>query len=81
MTEFNSLDWIATGLVITGALNIGIIGLGLALGNSNPLTLWNPINILFGGFTDGLVESAFYILIGLAGIYEIYVGYKFAVSE
>jgi uncharacterized membrane protein YuzA (DUF378 family) len=80
MASFNWFDWFTTALVIIGALNLGIIGLGILLDVSSPLTSWNLINILFGAMFNGSLEGIIYSLIGLAGIYEIYVGYKFAVT-
>jgi uncharacterized membrane protein YuzA (DUF378 family) len=80
MTNLNSLDWLATALVIIGALNWGLIGLGALLGTPNPLLTWNLVNVLFAGVADGLLEAITYLLVGLAGLYEIYVGYKFAQS-
>lgn len=81
MTQFNSIDWIATAIVIFGALNLGIIGVGLATGIQDAFSTWNTVNILFGGISDGMLEGLIFILVGLAGLYEIVVGYKFAVSD
>lgn len=70
--EVNWLDWLAMVLVIAGALNWGLMGLaGYIVEDANA---WNVVNILFG--TVPSIEWLIYLLIGLAGLYEIYFGYK-----
>lgn len=58
--RFNALDWVAIVLVIVGALNWGLVG----------LFGFNLVNALFGGVP--VLESLVYILVGLAGLYMIY---------
>jgi uncharacterized membrane protein YuzA (DUF378 family) len=55
-----SIGWLATGLVIIGALNWGLVG----------LFGFNLVVALSGRF-DGL-PRVIYALVGLAGLYEIY---------
>lgn len=63
------LDWISLVLVIVGALNWGLVGIGQYL-NAN----WNLVNIVFGAIP--LLEVLVYLLVGLAGVYELYFAYQ-----
>lgn len=58
--EKNALDWIALVLVIIGAVNWGLFGLGG----------WDLVNILLGSVS--WLAKTVYILVGLAGLYMIY---------
>lgn len=63
------LDWISLALVIVGALNWGLVGLGsLFMAN------WNVVSLVFGGFPT--IEALVYLVVGLAGIYELYFAYQ-----
>lgn len=63
------LDWLTLALVIIGALNWGLVGLGFFV-DAN----WNLVNLIFGSLPT--VEAAIYLLVGLAGLYELYVAYQ-----
>lgn len=63
------IDWASLVLVIVGALNWGLVGLGQFM-EAN----WNVVNLVFGSIPA--LESAIYVLVGLAGIYELYFGYQ-----
>jgi len=63
------LDWVSLLLVIVGALNWGLVGLGDLAG-----TNWNVVNLLFGAIPT--LEALIYVLVGLAGIYELYFAYQ-----
>jgi uncharacterized membrane protein YuzA (DUF378 family) len=54
------IDWIAYVLVIIGALNWGLVGLGD----------WNLVDMIFGSVA--WLAKAVYILVGLAGLWIIY---------
>jgi len=56
----NALDWIAMILVIIGAINWGLIGIGG----------WNVVDMIFGSVSWLL--KLVYILVGVAGLYMIY---------
>ena len=56
----NWLDWVAIVLVIIGAINWGLIGLGN----------WNVLDMTFGAVSWLL--TTVYILVGVAGLYMIY---------
>lgn len=63
------LDWLSLVLVIVGAVNWGLIGIGAFLGAN-----WNLVTIIFGGFPT--VVNLVYLLVGLAGLYELYFAYQ-----
>lgn len=63
------IDWISLLLVIVGALNWGLVGVGGFL-NAN----WNVVNLIFGGVPT--LEFLIYLLVGLAGLYELYFAYQ-----
>ncbi len=60
----NTLDWIAYILVVVGAVNWGLVGLGG----------WNLVNMIFGSVAWLL--KIVYILIGLSGLYVGYLTFK-----
>lgn len=64
--EKNVLDWIALVLVIIGAVNWGLVGVGVG----------DVVDMLLGTAVPWLA-TVIYILVGLAGLYLIY----FAVKE
>ncbi len=68
------LDWLTLILVIVGAVNWGLVGIGMYL-NAN----WNLVNLLLGGFP--VIESLVYVVVGLAGIYELYFAYQLFGAE
>ena len=61
MKNLHLVSWI---LIIVGALNWGLIGLGGFLGGS-----WNVVNMLLGSWPQ--VEWLVYVLVGLSAVYEI----------
>lgn len=65
----SGLDWAALALVIVGALNWGLVGLG-RLVDAN----LNLVELVFGSVP--LLEALIYLLVGLAGLYELYFAYK-----
>ncbi|HRZ86053.1 MAG TPA: DUF378 domain-containing protein [Candidatus Paceibacterota bacterium] len=64
MAKKNVLDWIALVLVIIGAVNWGLFGIGG----------WNLVDMVLGSVE--LLAKAVYILVGLAGLYTIYLAVK-----
>ncbi|MEM3074714.1 MAG: DUF378 domain-containing protein [Candidatus Pacearchaeota archaeon] len=64
--EKNALDWIAGILVIIGALNWGLIAI-----NSN----WDVVSLIVGQMSE-IIARIIYGLIGLAGLYAIYMMVK-----
>ena len=65
----SALDWVSLALVIVGAINWGLVGLGGFVGAN-----FNLVNLLLGGVP--VVESLVYVLVGLAGLYELYFAYE-----
>lgn len=57
-------------LILVGAVNWGLVGLGGFLGGD-----WNVVHMIFGGMAS--VESAVYVIVGIAGIMT-FVGCKCA---
>jgi uncharacterized protein len=62
----NPLAAIACILVLIGALNWGLVGLGWLVGGG---ANWNVVNMLLGKWMQ--VEGVVYVLVGLAGVYKI----------
>ncbi|MFB6191088.1 MAG: DUF378 domain-containing protein [Candidatus Nanohaloarchaea archaeon] len=71
MADVNYLDWTSLVLVIVGALNWGLVGLGSFTGSN-----LNIVNIILGGVAGGQLEALVYVLVGLAGLYQVYFGYE-----
>jgi uncharacterized membrane protein YuzA (DUF378 family) len=65
----SGLDWISLVLVIIGALTWGLVGIGGFI-EAN----WNVVNLIFGSMPG--LENLIYLLMGLAGLYELYVAYQ-----
>lgn len=61
--EKSTWDWIAGILVIIGALNWGLYGLGMLLGGA-----WNLVEMIFG---SGTLAAIVYLLVGISGIYML----------
>jgi len=62
-------NWTALALVVIGAVNWGLVGLGMFLE-----TDLNLVNLLFGA--SPVLEAAIYLIVGLAGLYTIWTAYK-----
>jgi len=60
MVRLNGLDWAALILTCIGAINWGLVG----------LFRFNLVNAIFGGVPP--VEDLIYIVVGLAGLWLIY---------
>lgn len=60
-------NMIAYWLVIIGALNWGLMGIGDFLGAN-----WNVVNLILGGMP--VVESVVYVVVGLAAIVSVVSG-------
>lgn len=72
--RLSGIDWVALILVIVGAVNWGLVGLGMLLTGAAALESWNLVNILLGW--SPLLEAIVYLLVGLAGLYELYFAYE-----
>jgi uncharacterized protein len=69
MSRLNPVSWISMALVTVGALNWGLVG----------LFNFNLVNALFGSIP--IVESAVYILVGIAALGMIYTAASLASKE
>lgn len=65
---FKTLDIVSAILVIVGALNWGFIG----------LADFNFVTAIFGTFP--ILVKIIYILVGLAGVYQIFHFFKFGAN-
>ncbi len=57
---------IAVVLVLVGALNWGLVGLGWLVGGQD----WNVVHMLLGQWMQ--VEAIVYVLVGVAALYKIF---------
>jgi uncharacterized membrane protein YuzA (DUF378 family) len=69
MKNMKWLELVATLLVIVGALNWGLVGLGGFMGSS-----WNVVNMVLGSWPQ--VEWLVYVLVGLSGLWLFYDWWK-----
>ena len=63
------IDWASLALVVIGAIVWGLVGLGMLVGAN-----WNLVNLVLGGIPA--LEALVYVLVGLAGLYELYFGWQ-----
>ncbi len=54
--------WVLVLLVVVGALNWGLVGLGGLMGSD-----WNVVHLLLGGVSS-VLENVVYLLVGLSGL-------------
>ena len=73
MADVNYLDWASLVLVIVGALNWGLVGLGMITGMG--MNDYNLVYVLLNPVSPQL-EALVYLLVGLSGLYQIYFGYE-----
>ena len=66
-----ALCWVACALVIIGALNWGLVGLGYFLGKADQLNL---VTMIVGGTPQAV--AAVYILVGLGGVVVLIESFK-----
>ncbi len=78
MARMDFLDWATLALVIIGALNWGLVGLGLLMGQ--PQDAYNLVDLIFGAVGESFV-AFIYLLVGLSGLYQIYFGYELYEDE
>ncbi len=66
-----TVEMIGMLLVIVGALNWGLVGLGMLMGAG---MTWNLVNMLLGSMP--MIEAVVYLLVGLSGLWMVWM--KFA---
>lgn len=71
MEDMNQLELASYVLVIVGALNWGLEGLG-SLADMN----LNLVDLLATAVGADVLASGVYLLVGLAGLYQVYFGYQ-----
>jgi uncharacterized membrane protein YuzA (DUF378 family) len=71
MDDMNQLELGSYILVIIGALNWGLEGLSRLSG-----TDLNVVDLLASVVGTDVLASAVYLLVGLAGLYQVYFGYQ-----
>ncbi len=69
MGEFTQVDWAAIALVVIGALNWGLYGLG-GLVAGGPIDL---VALVLGSIP--VLQNLVYVVVGLAGLYVLYWAY------
>ncbi len=74
MEDVNYLEWASLVLIIVGAVNWGLVGLGQISGAGR--NAYNVVNLLLGGVMGGQIEAVVYLLVGLSGLYQVYFGYQ-----
>ncbi len=57
---------IGTVLVVVGAINWGLVGLGWLMGGAD----WNVVHMIFGSMMT--LEAVIYILVGVAGVSKLF---------
>jgi Uncharacterized conserved protein len=73
LKDVNYLDWASLVLIIVGAVNWGLVGLGMISGAGR--NAYNVVNLLLGPLGPQF-EAIVYILVGLSGLYQVYFGYQ-----
>ncbi len=61
----DALSWVAVILLIVGAINWGLVGIGGLMGQN-----LNVVNMLLGSIP--MLENVIYVLVGVAGIWKIW---------
>lgn len=61
------VEMVATLLVVVGAVNWGLVGLGWLVGGGDN---WNLVNRALGSMME--VEALVYVLVGLSGLWLAY---------
>ncbi|MFB6203198.1 MAG: DUF378 domain-containing protein [Candidatus Nanohaloarchaea archaeon] len=74
MSEVNYLEWSSLALVVAGALNWGLVALGQLSGEGR--NAYNLVYLISQAAGTGAIESGFYVIVGLAGLYQVYFGYE-----
>jgi len=62
-----TLHMLALYLAVVGAVNWGLVGLGMLFGGAD--ANWNLVNLVVGSVP--VLESLVYVLVGLSGVYLV----------
>lgn len=71
MVHHKGVCWVVMLLVIVGAVNWGLVGLGGLIGNPG----LNVVHLLLGGL-PAVVENLVYLLVGMSGLFLLAVHCK-----
>jgi len=71
MEDMNQIELASYVLIVIGALNWGLEGLG-SFADMN----LNVVDLLAGTVGVDVLASGIYVLVGLAGLYQVYFGYQ-----
>lgn len=71
MFKTNYADWVGLLLIVVGAINWGLVGAAHFLTDG---ANWNVVNILLADWA--WAEFGVYTLVGIAGLYTLYFGYR-----
>mgnify|MGYP006298122325 CR=1 FL=1 len=71
MEDMNQIELASYVLIVVGALNWGLEGLG-SFAEMN----LNVVDLLAGAVGVEVLAPAVYLLVGLAGLYQVYFGYQ-----
>lgn len=74
MEDMNQLELTSYVLVVIGALNWGLQGLGTLTEMGDPGL--NVVELLASVVGVEALAPAVYLLVGLAGLYQVYFGYQ-----
>ena len=73
----SGLDWLSLALVIVGAINWGLVGIGMFFVGVDALASWNLVHLIFvTALNFPLLAAIVYLVVGLAGLYELYFAYQ-----
>ena len=71
MKALNMVGWV---LVMVGALNWGLVGLGALVAASD----WNVVHMIVGQWP--VLEAVVYVLVGLAAVWQLVMGRRTAAA-
>lgn len=74
MEDMNQLELVSYILIVAGAVNWALVSLSMFATSAR--TSYNPIYLLSQAVGVSALEPAFYLIVGLAGLYQIYFGYS-----
>jgi len=74
MDEMNQLELASYVLIVVGAVNWALVGLSQFATSTR--TAYNPVYLVSEAVGLTVLEPVVYVLVGLAGLYQIYFGYR-----
>jgi len=74
MEDMNQLELASYILIVVGAVNWALVGLSQFATSTR--TAYNPVYLVSDAVGVTMLEPVLYLLVGLAGLYQIYFGYR-----